>query len=153
MSSEELLQRNYLNESEKIGSWSFYNIGATNLSALKNAQIIPNRDYKEFEKRKPDGIIVDKQKVIAIIENKNIKDFKNTKQKLKATLQGFEVAQVLGAKLVIATDTTETIWINALNGEEIKDENGNKLNIVFDPKSSDVEKLIRKIVDCIRIDK
>ncbi len=81
MSSEELLQRDYLKNPEKVGNWSFYNIGATNLSALKNAKIIPNKDYKDFEKRKPDGVIVDKQKVIAVIENKNVKEFKNIKQK------------------------------------------------------------------------
>ncbi len=28
-----------------MGDWNFYNIGATTLKALKNAKIIPNRDY------------------------------------------------------------------------------------------------------------
>ncbi len=70
--SEELLQRDLINNPEKIGKWEFRNIGATTLNALKNAGIIPKREYKGFEKRKPDGIITNKKQVIAVVENKNI---------------------------------------------------------------------------------
>ena len=33
--SEELLQRDLVKNSEKIGKWDFYNIGATTLKVLK----------------------------------------------------------------------------------------------------------------------
>jgi type I restriction enzyme M protein len=74
--SEEILQPGLNLNPEKIGTWDFYNIGATTLKALKNYKIIPNRDYKGFETRKPDGLIVDKKSVIAVVENKNISKFK-----------------------------------------------------------------------------
>lgn len=150
--SEELLQRGLHLSCEKVGPWDFYNVGATTIKTLKNYKIIPNKDYKEFENRKPDGLIVDKKSVIAVIENKNISKFKTKKDKQKAIVQGLEVANALGAKLVIATDSIDTTWVNALNGEVVLDENGNQLNLVFDPKSDDTVKLIEKIVDCVRVD-
>ena len=52
--SEELIQRNLVEAPEKMGDWNFYNIGATTLKALKGAKIIPDRDYDEYEKKKPD---------------------------------------------------------------------------------------------------
>ena len=70
--SEELLQRNLILNPEKIGKWDFRNIGSTTLNALKNAGIIPKKDYKSFERRKPDGIISSKKEVIAVIENKDL---------------------------------------------------------------------------------
>jgi len=150
--SEEILQRGLNQKAQKIGAWDFYNIGATTLKALKNYKIIPNKDYGKFENRKPDGLIVSGQKVLAVIENKNISAFKTKKDKQKAIKQGLEVAEILGAKLVIATDSKETVWINALNGEEILDGKGRKIKTVFDPKNLDIAKLIERMVDCVRVD-
>lgn len=147
--SEELLQRDLIDNPEKIGNWSFRNIGATTLNALKNANIIPKRDYKSFEKRKPDGIITDKKQVIAIVENKDISTFKTAKQREVAYKQGLEVAQVLKAKILILTDTITSIWINAINGQEIVDEKGCQLKDVFNPKNPDMDKLIQQIVESI----
>lgn len=55
--SEELNQRNLIDNPEKIGDYDFRNIGSTTLAQLKTAQIIPAKDYKKLEKRKPDAII------------------------------------------------------------------------------------------------
>ncbi|MDR0829757.1 MAG: N-6 DNA methylase [Prevotellaceae bacterium] len=147
--SEELLQRDLIDNPEKIGKWDFRNIGSTTLNALKNAGIIPKKDYKSFEKRKPDGIITSKKEVIAIVENKDTSKFKTAKQKADALKQGLDVAQVLNAKILILTDTVDTIWINAFNGEEILDEKGNILKVKFDYKNSDLPKLMEQIIDSI----
>jgi hypothetical protein len=147
--SEELLQRDLIKNPEKIGKRDFYNIGSTTLKALKNATIIPNKDYKSFEGRKPDGIITNKKEVIGIVENKDVSKFKTLKQKKDALKQGLDVAQILNAKILILTDTVDTIWINALNGEEILDEKGNPLKTNFNPKNQDLEKLIEQILDSI----
>jgi type I restriction-modification system DNA methylase subunit len=147
--SEELLQRDLINNPEKIGKWNFRNIGSTTLNALKNAGIIPKKDYKSFEKRKPDGIITSKKEVIAIVENKDTSKFKTAKQKADALQQGLDVAQILNAKILILTDSVDTIWINAFNGEEILDEKGNQLKVKFDYKNSDLPKLMEQIIDSI----
>lgn len=78
--SEELIQRNLVEAPEKMGDWNFYNIGATTLKALKGAKIIPDRDYDEYEKKKPDALIVKKPLVIAAIEYKQPKELRTDKQ-------------------------------------------------------------------------
>lgn len=147
--SEEILQRGLNKDVEKIGTWDFYNIGATTLKALKKYKIILNQDYGKLENRKPDGLIVSGQKVLGVVENKNILAFKTQKDKNKAIQQGLEVAKVLGAKLVIATDSKETVWVNALNGQDILDEKDRQIKTNFDLKNPEIPKLIERILDCI----
>jgi type I restriction-modification system DNA methylase subunit len=147
--SEELLQRGLLEKPEKIGKWDFYNIGATTLKALKENKIIPNIDYKDFEKRKPDGIMVSKRKVFLVVENKKPSELKTDALKKKAIKQGLGVAQKLKAKILIVTDTKQTIWINAMNGDKITDEAGNLLKAVFSHTGESTAKLVEKVLDSI----
>lgn len=143
--SEELLQRDLLKNCEKIAKWDFYNIGATSIKALKEHGIIRNVDYGDVEKKKVDGIIILRKNVIAIIEYKKPSEFKTKKQQDKAIAQEIEVARKLDCKLIIATDTKDTVWVNALTGGRIKDENGKELKNKFDPKDERTAELIEKI--------
>lgn len=93
--SEELLQHNLIKNPQKIGTWSFYNIGATINSALKRAHIIWSIDYGSVECRKVDAIIVKQKEVRAIIEYKHPKQFNTVDKKNQAILQGIEVATKL----------------------------------------------------------
>lgn len=147
--SEELLQRGLLGNPEKLGKWNFYNIGATTLKVLKEYKIIPVIDYKKFERRKPDGLITSDNKVIAVISNKLPKNLKTEKQIDKEITDWIEVTKILKSKLLIITDTKKTIWINALISEPIKDENGNELKQIFNPKDIEMAKLIEKILNSI----
>lgn len=145
--SEELLQRglNKKNPTAKIGKWDYYNIGATTLKALKGANIIRNIDYGNLENKKVDALIVNKKDVIAVIEFKQPKEFKTEAQKQKAIKQEIEVAHKLGAKIIIATDTKDTLWVNALTGEKITDENGNAITSQFVITDEKLPALIEKI--------
>lgn len=145
--SEELLQRGLDKNtpSSKIGKWDYYNIGATTLKALKGANIIRNVDYGDAENKKVDALIVNKKNVIAVIEFKQPKEFKTKGQKQKAIAQEIEVARKLGAKIIIATDTIDTLWVNALTGEDIKDEDGNAIARQFNPSDETIAKLLEKI--------
>ncbi len=154
--SEELNQRDLINNPEKIGKFDFRNIGSTSLLQLKKAGIIHGKDYNGFEKRKPDAIIsipeVVKSKIkttLGIVENKSTTQFKTKKQKEAALQQGLEVAQVLEAKFVVLTDTVDTIWVNAKNGKCILDEKGREIKTPFDPKNPDLAKLIEKIIESV----
>lgn len=102
--SEELIQRNLVDAPEKMGDWNFYNIGATTLKALKNAKIIPNRDYAEFESKKPDALIIQKPIVIAAIEYKAPAQLRTQKQIAAAISQELGTAQALEARVYIVTD-------------------------------------------------
>ena len=149
--SEELLQRGLDKNPEKIGKWDFYSIGATTIKALKEYGILHNIDYGASERKKVDALIVSHKNVIAVIEYKKPSEFKTKAQKEKAIEQEIEVAQKLKAKVFIATDTKESVWVNTLTGNKIKDENGNEIKILFDHKDEKVAELIKKICDSINV--
>ena len=143
--SEELIQRNLIEAPEKMGDWNFYNIGATTLKALKGAKIIPDRDYAECEKKKPDALIVKKPLVIAAIEYKQPKELRTDKQVEAAIAQELGTAQILQAKIYIVTDGKKSYWINPASGNEILQEDGSKITLNFDKKSTECITLINKI--------
>lgn len=143
--SEELLQRDLLKNPEKIGVWDFYNIGATTVKALKEHRIIRNVNYGKEEKKKVDALIVQKKNVIAVVEYKKPSEFKTKAQINKAVKQELEVAKKIGAHILIATDTKESVWVNVQTGNRIKDENGKEIIFNFDPKDEKLPALIEKI--------
>ena len=147
--SEELLQRNLVKNPAKIGKWDFYNIGSTTVRSLKGYGIIRNVDYGDVESKKLDALITQQKNVIAVIEYKKPSEFKTQQQKDKAVNQEIEVARKLGSKIIIATDTQETVWVNALTGQPITDFEGNELTINFNPQSEKIVELIEKINDSI----
>lgn len=128
-----------------MGDWNFYNIGATTLKALKGAKIIPDRDYDEYEKKKPDALIVKKPLVIAAIEYKQPKELRTDKQVAAAIAQELGTAQALQAKIYIVTDGKKSYWINPASGNEILQEDGSKITLNFDKKSTECITLINKI--------
>jgi len=147
--SEEILQRDLHNNPEKIGNWDFYNIGATSVKALKEYGIIRNVNYGKEERKKVDALIVQRKNVIAVIEYKKPSEFKTKAQKNKAIKQELEVARKIGANLVIATDTKETIWVNTITGNRIKDEENKEIKDNFNPKDEKTVSLIEKIIQSI----
>lgn len=147
--SEELLQRDLVKNPEKIGKWDFYNIGATTLKALKRHKKIRDTDYGFLERKKPDALIIQQKQVIAVVEYKTPKEFKTESLKKKAIKQELDVARKLGAKILIATDTKEAVWVNVLTGNFIGDEKGNKIKELFNPKDEKIAELIKKIYDSI----
>lgn len=146
--SEELnlktLKKNFTN-------WELKILGATTIKQLKENNLIEKRTYKGVENKKPDCLILENKKVIALIEGKTPKEFRTEKLRQKAINQELVVAKSLKTKLLIATDTINTLWCNVLRkGELIKDEKGNALNQNFkDLDSNELEQLIIKINDSI----
>lgn len=143
--SEELIQRNLVEAPEKMGDWNFYNIGATSLKALKGAKIIPDKDYDEFESKKPDALIVKRPLVIAAIEYKTPAQLRTDKQIEKAISQELGTAQALQAKVYIVTDGKKSYWINPANGHKILQEDGSEITLNFDKSNAECIVLINKI--------
>ena len=84
--SEEIIQKGYQKSGLKIGKYHFYNLGNTTFSTLKKYKIIPNKNYKDYEKKKPDALLVNRRNkskpiVVAVIEHKSPDEFKTKKQK------------------------------------------------------------------------
>jgi type I restriction-modification system DNA methylase subunit len=116
--SEELSQRGLEKEGIRILSYEFYNIGNTTLKQLKGAKVIADLDYGDYEKSKPDGLLVNRSgqipNVIVVIENKDSSEFRTESQRKLATEQCNTLCQVLRAKIGVATDKNSFIWINPL---------------------------------------
>ena len=143
--SEELIQRNLIEAPEKMGDWNYYNIGATTLRALKSAKIIPDRDYDDFESKKPDALIVKKPNVIAAIEYKTPRELRTEKQITSAIAQELGTAQALKAKIYIVTDGSKSFWINSLTGNHILQEDNSRITINFNKNNTECITLINKI--------
>ncbi len=144
-----MLQRGLDKKPEKIGFWNFYNIGSTTVKSLKEYGIIRKIDYGNIELKKIDAIITHNKNVIAVIEYKKPAEFKTPQKKQQAILQEIEVAKKIGSKIFIATDTFESIWVNPLNGERIKDEEGKEIVINFSPLNEKIIPLIESIINSI----
>ena len=126
--SEELLQT----LPQKIGNYTYYKLGNTTLNQLKANDIIPKKNYGDLGSKKPDGIILHHNTVKAIIEYKLPENLNSDAKLDKAIKQEIAVAKKL-CKILIVTDGSKSFWINALNGESIKDEKGNNITTVFNP--------------------
>jgi len=121
--SEELKANNYTKKGNPFGVYESYTIGATTINELKKYKIVPDKDYGEYGKRKPDGLIVDRRnkddiKVIAVVEYKDPTDFNTQDKKDKAIHQCNNYCQVLNATFGIATDTKEYYYINPKSTQE-----------------------------------
>lgn len=115
--SEELIKRGLIKSGCKIGNYEYYDIGETTLNQLKQAKIIPNKEYGEYKSKKPDGLLVDRQnksipKVIVCVECKQPSEFKTNQQKKEAIEQCNNLCQVIEAKIGVITDGEGTFWIN-----------------------------------------
>lgn len=126
--SEELLQTIPL----QIGKYTYYRLGATTLNQLRDAGMIPRRNYNALERKKPDGVLVYHGEIRAIVEYKTPAQLRSDKATERAIKQELEVARALG-KVLIVTDSTKSYWVNAMNGERIRDPQGQELRTVFHP--------------------
>lgn len=143
--SEEILQRGIKDNPDRIGKYTYYNIGNTFIGSLRDNGLIPDRDYKD-ENRKPDGLIVDDTKrVIAVIENKNLAKYKTKKLKDSATKQALEVAKDLKAKFVISTDSVNSEWYSVYTEKPIRNADGSYLKETFGVTTCNTPKMEKLI--------
>lgn len=115
--SEELIQQHLIEHGLILGNYEYYSIGKTTLGQLKKYKIIPNKDYKEYEDRMPDALLVDRRvktkiHVICVLEYKDDGKFTSEKDKKETVEQCNDLCQEFGAEVGIATDGTSFIWIN-----------------------------------------
>lgn len=116
--SEQLLSRNQIEHGIRVWDFEWYDdIWATTLEQLKKAEIIPNKNYWKYWKRKVDQLLVDRRnkkniRVIAVIEYKDIWEFTSQKDIKLALEQCNDLAQELWAVFWVAKDANYSIWIN-----------------------------------------
>lgn len=150
--SEQTIQNDLFSSNVTIlDKYECLSLGATTIGDLINEKRIICGKVKTAVKnkgKKPDVLIVDNsKKVIAYIECKKPDEF-NTDKKVKAAIdQEIGVAKELSVKIFVATDGTRFVWVNALTGERIKDEDGNDIVSPIQPKIEErkTAKLIERL--------
>ena len=126
--SEELLQT----IPQQIGKFTYYRLGNTTLAQLRTAGLIPKRQYRNLERKKPDGLVKHQESIKAVVEYKLPEELRTDMKIEKAIQQELNVAKAL-CKILIVTDGSKSFWINALNGQRIKDGRGKDLRTLFHP--------------------
>jgi hypothetical protein len=126
--SEELLQT----IPQQIGRYTYYRLGSTTLSQLRDNGIIPKKAYPKLERKKPDGLVVYHGAIKAVVEYKTPSELKTEHLVTKAIKQELDVARAL-CKILIVTDGSKTYWVNSLSGDRIKSAEGDELRVVFHP--------------------
>lgn len=154
LESEEIIKKGYEEAGLKITAYQYYSLGESTLNQLASYNIIPTCDYKEYGRRKPDGLLVDRRnqdniRVIAVEEYKRKDKFRTEKDKRNAIQQCNDLAQELNATIGIITDGDSYIWINPkAECEENKynDETTGKLRSYSIIHSSDKQILTQKFL-------
>lgn len=116
---------------QSIGKYTYYALHETTIRQLMESGLIPRRTYKGILRKKPDGIVFYQNTVKAIVEYKSPEKLRTDTDIQNAIEQEIDVAKAL-CKILVVTDGQHSYWINALNGEQIRDTKGNLVNTVFD---------------------
>ena len=126
--SEELLQT----IPQQIGKYTYYRLGSTTLGQLAKNGIIPKKNYEKLALKKPDGLVAYHGAIVAVVEYKQPSDLSSLADIAKAIAQEIEVAKAL-CKILIVTDGSKSFWVNAKNGDRIRDIQGQELRTPFHP--------------------
>ena len=129
-------------------------IGATTVNQLKEARIIPQRNYGDLSSNKPDALIVKgKNDIQVLVEMKKPGTLKsNIAGKNVITDWYYDLAKILNCKIICASDGTKTCWVHAPSKnffiEEEKNIN-NTLNIslITEEGNKQAKKALEQIID------
>lgn len=144
--SEQTIQNSlYSNNVTIMDKYTCLSLGATTVKDLIKTKALKEIKVTKNLGKKPDVLIVNKNKeVVILLEFKKPNEF-NTEAKInKAIKQEINVAKELRAKIYVVSDGSKFIWINPQTGNYIVDENGNKITREIKPKTE-----ARKLADFI----
>lgn len=147
----------YSNTITILDKYECLSLGATTIGNLIDEKRIVCNKIKTAVKnkgKKPDVLIIDNSKrIVTYIECKKPDEFNTDKKIENAINQEINVAKELGVKVFVATDGTKFVWVNALTGNRILDENGNEIISSINPKTEErktaqlIERLNRDLSD------
>lgn len=128
--SEQLLH----SQQRSIGKYEYLPLGEVTIKQLMESGLIPKKKYTGILTKKPDGLVFYQKVVKAVVEYKQPSKLRSDADIDKAIEQEINVAKQL-CKILIITDGNQSYWVNAVNGERIKDTKGNEIVDVFDSLS------------------
>lgn len=145
MSEQTLQDELYSSPVTILDKYTCLSLGATTINDLIKTGKIVEVKVTKYSGKKPDVLIVNKDKeVVVFIEFKKPEEFNTDKKIKKAIHQELQVAKELKAKIYVVTDGDKFVWINPKTENYIVDENGNKITRQIKPKTES-----RKLADFI----
>ena len=157
--SEQTIQDGLYSTPVELGKYTCRSLGATTiLDLVKNKEIsgLTQKECKEIKAKKPDVLVLNKNKEIVIfIEMKQPTEFNSEQLKRIAKYQELLVAKQTKAKIYIISDGNTFIWFNPLTEEHILDEEGNPICRKINPKElteeqkKELEEFIDDVSYCI----
>ncbi len=135
--SEQTIQDNlYSIPVSILDKYTCLSLGATTINDLIKSGKLKNVRVSKNLGKKPDVLIVNKNKEVVIFaEFKKPEEF-NTEAKItKAIKQEISVAKEIEAKIYVVSDGDTYRWLNPITGNYITDENGNIITRKIEPKN------------------
>lgn len=135
--SEQTIQNNlYSIPVTILDKYTCLSLGATTIKDLIAAKELKNVKVSKNLGKKPDVLIVNKNKeVVVFIEFKKPEEFNTDAKKKKAITQEIDVAKEIGAKIYVVSDGDTFLWLNPVTKNFIVDDKGNKIKREIKPKS------------------
>jgi type I restriction enzyme M protein len=149
--SEQTIQDNlYSIPVSILDKYTCLSLGATTINDLIKTGKLKNIRVSKNLGKKPDVLIVNKNKeVVVFAEFKKPEEF-NTEAKIqKAISQEIAVAKEVGAKIYVVSDGDTYRWLNPSTGNYITDENGNMITRKIEPKNE--SKKLADFIDLVSL--
>lgn len=149
--SEQTIQNSlFSNDVSILDKYTCLSLGATTISDLMKSGKLKQVKISKNLSKKPDVLIINKNKEVVVFLEFKTPDELNTQAKLnKAIKQEIGVAKEIGAKIYIVTDGNKYIWLNPITGNLIVDEKGNQITRKIDPKSE--PKKVAEFIDLVSL--
>lgn len=135
--SEQTIQNNlYSIPVTILDKYTCLSLGATTINDLIKSKELKYVKVSKNLGKKPDVLIVNKNKeVVVFIEFKKPDEFNTELKKKTAIKQEIEVAKEIGAKIYVVSDGDTFLWLNPITKNFIKDDKGNVIKREIKPKS------------------
>ena len=149
--SEQTIQDNlYSIPVSILDKYTCLSLGATTINDLIKTGKLKNVRISKNLGKKPDVLIVNKNKeVVVFAEFKKPEEF-NTEAKIqKAIKQEIAVAKEIGARIYVVSDGNTYRWLNPSTGKYITDENGNMITRKIEPKNE--SKKLADFIDLVSL--
>lgn len=139
--SEQTIQNDlYSNPVSILDKYTCYSLGATTVRDLIAQNVLEGILPSVNLGKKPDVLIVDKDKHVVVFLEFKLPSELNTKAKInKAVKQEIHVARDVNAKIYVVSDGTTFYWFNPNTENRIKDENGNEIRTEIKPKKEELK--------------
>ncbi|MBD5087036.1 MAG: N-6 DNA methylase [Clostridiales bacterium] len=134
--SEQTIQNNLYSEPVTIlDKYTCLSLGATTINDLIKTNQLKNIEVSRNFGKKPDVLIINKNKEVVIFCEFKLPEEFNTQAKIdKAINQEIEIAKAVGAKIYVVSDGDTFFWLNPKTGAYIVDEDGKIIQREIKPK-------------------